>query len=99
MAYVNNHINEDISLAKLADLVYFNPSYLSRLFKQTTGINLLAYINKIRIEKAKKLLQESNMKIHEISSSVGYESASYFTQFFRRNVQMSPQEYRDMFSK
>ncbi|HHY81430.1 MAG TPA: response regulator [Clostridiales bacterium] len=99
IAYINSHIDEDISLAKLADLVYFNPSYLSRLFKQTTGINLLTYINKIRLEKAKKLLRETNMKIHEISSSVGYVSPSYFTQFFRKNVNMNPQEYRDLHRK
>ena len=93
--YINNHLSEDLSLARLAEKVYFNPSYFSRMFKQSTGINILSYINDIRIGKAKELLQGSDMKIHEIAAAVGYDSPSYFTQFFKRSVKISPQEYRD----
>lgn len=93
--YINNNLNEDLSLARLAEKVYFNPSYFSRIFKQSTGINILSYINDLRIGKAKELLQGSNLKIHEIALAVGYDSPSYFTQFFKRIIKISPQEYRD----
>lgn len=93
--YIAEHMNEDLSLARLAERVYFNPSYLSRLFKQITGTNLLSYINEIRLEKAMELLKNNDLKIHEIAVAVGYESASYFTQFFKRTLKISPQEYRD----
>lgn len=96
--YINNNLNEDLSLSRLAEKVYFNPSYFSRMFKQSTGINILSYINDIRIGKAKELLQDSGLKIHEIALSVGYDSPSYFTQFFKRIVKISPQEYRDSLS-
>jgi two-component system response regulator YesN len=93
--YIAEHMNEDLSLAKLAEKVYFNPSYLSRLFKQNTGINLLSYINEVRLERAKELLKNNDLKIYEIAIAVGYESASYFTQFFKRTLKISPQEYRE----
>lgn len=93
--YINNNLNDDLSLARLAEKVYFNPSYFSRMFKQSTGINILSYINDIRISRAKELLETSDMKIHEIAAAVGYDSPSYFTQFFKRIVKISPQEYRD----
>lgn len=93
--YIAEHLNEDISLARMAEKVYFNPSYLSRLFKQITGTNLSSYTNGVRLDKAKELLKNNDMKIHEIAAAVGYESASYFTQFFKRTLKISPQEYRD----
>ncbi len=96
--YINNNMKEDLSLARLAEKVYFNPSYLSRIFKQVTGINILSYINDIRVGKAKELLRDSSLKIHEIAAAVGYDSPSYFTQFFKRIVKISPQEYRDSLS-
>jgi len=68
---------------------------LSRLFKQITGTNLINYINEVRLNKAKEMLKNNKIKIHEIAASVGYESASYFTQFFKRALKISPQEYRD----
>lgn len=95
--YICEHLNEDLSLARLAEKVYFNASYLSRIFKQITGTNLTSYINEARLEKARELLKNNEMKIHEIAAAVGYESASYFTQFFKRFQKISPQEYRDKY--
>jgi len=97
--YIAEHLSEDLSLSRLAEMVYFNPSYLSRLFRQITGSNLLSYINHARIEKAKELLRGKEVKIYEVASAVGYESPSYFTQFFKKTLKMSPQEYRDKMHK
>ncbi|WP_167859589.1 response regulator [Paenibacillus cymbidii] len=93
--FIHEHYGEDLSLVRLAQIVHFNPSYLSRLFKQVAGTNLLGYINEVRIDHAKRLLTESELKVHDIAKTVGYMSAPYFTRFFRRAVNMSPQEYRE----
>jgi two-component system response regulator YesN len=93
--YIEDHLSEDLSLAKLGELVYYNPTYLSRFFKQETGTTVLAYINRARVNKAKELLEQSQMKISEIALAVGYSSPQYFTHFFKRETGFSPQEYRD----
>jgi len=89
------HLQDEVSLVRLAEIVYFNPSYLSRLFKQVTGKNLSDYISECRIKKAKKLLENPDYKIHEISEAVGYLSATNFARFFKKITSMTPQEYRD----
>ncbi|MCD9022700.1 response regulator [Cohnella silvisoli] len=93
--YIMNHLGEEISLSKLSEIVYLNPSYLSRLFKQITGENLFSYINNRRLDKAKELLGDHQYKIHEIAAMVGFSTAPYFTRFFKKLMAISPQEYRD----
>jgi two-component system, response regulator YesN len=96
--YIEEHISEDLSLVRLAEIHYFNPSYLSRFFKQERGINLSEYIDKCRIVAAKKLLENGDHKIREVSDAVGYEAAHSFTRFFKKMTGMTPQEYRDSLS-
>jgi two-component system response regulator YesN len=93
--YVEEQIDGDLSLNRLAEFVYLTPFYLSRLYKQKTGDTLSDYIKSRRIEVAKRLLGESNLKIHEIGMRIGYDSASYFTRFFKKTTSLTPQEYRD----
>jgi two-component system response regulator YesN len=93
--YINNHLSEDLSLVKLSEVSYFNPSYLSRLFKQATGENLSDYIIEARINKAKELLKNSDMKIFEIALAVGCESSTYLGRVFKKHTGKTPQEYRD----
>lgn len=94
-AYINSHLAEDVSLVKLAGIVHLNPSYLSRLYKRTARIGLSDYINMARMEKAKELLKHSAYKIYEISAMVGYDSRLSFIRFFKANMGVTPQEYRD----
>lgn len=95
--HIHDHIDaqDELSLSRLADLVYFNPSYLSRLFKQTTGMNLSDYICDARFQKVKELLQDPNMKICEVAQAMGYSSSANFVRFFRRIAHKTPQEYKD----
>lgn len=93
--YINNHLGGDLSLVKLADVSCFNPSYLSRLFKQVTGENLFKYIMEARLEKARELLEKTDMKIQEIAAAVGCESSTYFGRVFKKSKNMTPQEYRE----
>jgi len=97
--YIMSHLGEEISLIRLAEIVHFNPSYLSRIFKQITGDNLSSYINSRRLDKAKELLADHKHKIHEIAAMLGFSTAPYFTRFFKKMTGMSPQEYRDQSSQ
>jgi two-component system response regulator YesN len=93
--YVKDNLHQDLSLVQLGELVYFNPSYLSRLFKQITGVNLHTYVSDARFERAKELLRGTDRKINEIATKLGFLSATYFTRFFKKYAGMSPQSYRD----
>lgn len=93
--YILTHLDEDLSLVRLAELHYFNPSYLSRLFKQEKGMNLSEYIEQCRLVKAKELLQDRELKVREVAAAVGYDAAHSFTRFFKKTTGVSPQEYRD----
>ncbi len=93
--YIEDHLGEDVSLVHLAEVHYFNPSYLSRLFKQERGINLSEYIDKCRIRRSKELLKGADLKIREVALLVGYDAAHSFTRFFKKATGLTPQEYRD----
>lgn len=93
--YIDQYLHEELSLTKLADLVYLSPPYFSRMYKQMTGQGLLEYINETRINRAKLLLKTTEKKIHEIATEVGLESAPYFTRLFRKKTGRTPQEYRE----
>lgn len=94
--HIQTHLHDpdEITLVRLANLVYFNPSYLSRLFKQVAGMNLSEYIAEARLIRAKRLLEDPNLKIQEVADRLGYGTATNFTRSFRKAVNMTPQEYR-----
>ncbi|HHY82988.1 MAG TPA: helix-turn-helix domain-containing protein [Clostridiales bacterium] len=93
-SYIINHLDEELSLNKFAELLNYHPSYLSRVFKQEMGISFSDYLTGIRVEKAKELLQQNDLKISAIATMLGFEDASYFTRFFKKNTGMAPLEYR-----
>lgn len=97
--YIEEHLGEDVSLVHLAEVHFFNPSYLSRLFKQERGINLSEYIEKCRIRRAKELLRDGDLKVREVALLVGYDAAHSFTRFFKKTTGLTPQEYRDSYVK
>lgn len=94
-AYIEEHLNDDLSLVRLAGFIHFNPSYLSRLFKQESGVNLSDYIEAARIERSKELLRNDELKVLEIGVRVGYEASQSFTRFFKKATGVTPQEYRE----
>lgn len=93
--YIITNLSEDLSLNKLAEIVHFNPSYLSRLFKQYTGYKLSEYISEIKIKKAKELLENTDLKISQIAAAVGFDSPRYFAHFFKGTAKMTPLDYRE----
>ncbi|MBT2770836.1 helix-turn-helix domain-containing protein [Halomonas sp. ISL-60] len=93
--YIQEHLEEDLSLVRLAELYHFNPSYLSRFFKQEMGINLSEFIDELRIRRAKDLLRNADLMVREVALQVGYEAAHSFTRFFKKVTGMTPQEFRE----
>lgn len=93
--YIDQHYGDmDLSLNLLANKVFLSPNYLSNLFLQVTGENLNKYIRNIRIDNAKIMLCETNMKVSDISISVGFSSVSYFCKVFGEYCGMTPEKFR-----
>lgn len=90
-----NYVRE-ITRNDLAEIVFLNPDYISRLFKKEMGVSISSYLLKKRVDTAKDLLEHTTMPINVISMHVGYSNFSYFTKIFRENTGMSPNEYRKM---
>jgi len=97
--YIQENIAGDLSLGKLSEIVYLNPQYLCRVYKQETGIGLSEYIAEVRLSKAKELLRDSYLKVHEIALMVGFDSPAYFNRFFKKLEKITPLEYREMGNK
>lgn len=92
--YMQDHLTESISVQQLADMVYVSKSYLSRAFKQKTGLSLMEYLNSLRMEAAKAMLAASTLNTEEIAYRTGYHSTKFFYRAFRAYTGMSTREYR-----
>ena len=91
---IKYNYNTDLTLTKLAGILNLNATYLSRLFKEKTGLSPKQYILQIRIERAKEFLATTEYSIKEISNSVGFPDPLYFSRLFKKYEQCSPLEYR-----
>lgn len=93
--WITEHYDQPAELGHLAGLVYLTPSYLSKLFKQESGMTITDYLIEVRIRKAKELLSHSSeMKVHEVGCEVGYPDPAYFNKLFKRIVGVTPNEYK-----
>ncbi len=93
-SYILHHYAENLNAEILAKRVYLSPGYLSAIFKEETGVNLNRFIRDIRMNKAKELLENTNMKISQISKSVGISNNSYFCRSFREYFGSTPESCR-----
>lgn len=93
-SYIWDHLDSEISLNLLAQRVYLNPSYLSRLFRQSAGMTITEYLLEARVTAAKKYLQETDLKVQDIAKRLGIESSAYFGRMFKKSVGCTPLEYR-----
>ena len=90
-----NIFNPDhITLPFIADMVHFNPSYLSRLFKKVTNVSISDYIMECKLTQAKHLLADSDAKIQDIAENLGYTSQSNFARVFKKATGMTPNDFR-----
>ena len=92
--YLQEHLAEEISLSVLAEQFHLNPQYISQLFKSEIGVNFLAYLTNIRMEKAKKLLLTTSLSIAEVAEQSGYGDYRVFTKVFKKSEGVTPSQYR-----
>jgi len=95
--YISDHLHERILIEDLSEAVSRTPPYLSRMFRREMGIPISEYINRKKIEAAANMLQFSDLSALDISSYLGFSSQSYFIKLFRRQIGLTPKEYRSRF--
>lgn len=93
--YVNSNYDKDLTLSGLAEQMNVSPNYISRIFKDEVGKTLFNYINEVRVEHAKKLMHQQELKIYEIGEKVGFNSSVHFNIVFNKITGCSPKQYRD----
>ena len=93
--YIRKNYTKRITLEETASFVYLSPAYFSRVFKDEIGDNFNIYVNKIRIEAAKKLLLNEKVSLVDISSLVGFEGQSYFSKVFKKMTGVTPGKFRE----
>lgn len=90
-----NYTENTLSTDEISQYLDMNVSYISSVFKKTLDISITEYITKCRMEKAKMLLEENQLKIYEIATLVGYSNAFYFSNRFKRHYGLSPKNFID----
>ncbi|XID91759.1 helix-turn-helix domain-containing protein [Paenibacillaceae bacterium WGS1546] len=93
--YISLHYAKDLHLEMIADEIGLSPKYVSKLFKETTGSSITDTISRTRMEKAKQLLLETDLKIGEIAELTGIHSRTTFLRVFKKYEGISPMDYRN----
>ncbi len=92
--YIRTYYRKDISLDDVSRVVNISPYYFSKIFKEDTGENFIEYLTNIRMNRAKELLDTTEYSMKEICSMVGYSDPNYFSRSFKKNVGVTPTEYK-----
>lgn len=93
-AYMKRHLNEALTLTRVAEHIHLNPTYFSEYFRAKTGETFSRCYARLRMEEAKRRLRQTPDKINEIAEQCGYHDANYFSKMFKLMVGMTPKEYR-----
>lgn len=92
--FIQEHQTDDLSLGDVAKAVNTSTFYFCKMFKKYTGLNFTNYLSRLRIEKAKNLLLNPNLRVSEIAYEVGFQSLTHFNRVFKKIIGQSPTEYR-----
>ena len=95
LMFINLNISSNLTVKKVAQEVSLSPDYLTRLFKKELGVNIITYINRKRIHTSLELLKNTNLSIEEIGDLIGLSNTSYFYTMFKREIGVSPKQYRN----
>jgi AraC family transcriptional regulator len=93
--YINDNVDQDIKLANIAEVVGMSQYYFCHLFKQSMGIAPYQYVIQQRVERAKQLLQQTEVTISDIALECGFANQSHFTKHFRKFTGITPKAYRE----
>ncbi len=91
---IESEYASELYLDRVAEQIYLSPAYISRIFKKSTGMNFVKYLNDVRLKKAASLLLEADYPINEISKKVGFSDVSYFCSCFKKKYGMTTVQYR-----
>lgn len=94
--YLQENYMRPLSVTQLAEHFYISPCYLSRIFKETTGLTLVQYLNGLRMKEAHRLLVQTGLKVIEIAGNTGFGSVTQFNRVFRKEMGCSPLRYRKL---
>ena len=94
LRYMKDHYNKDLRATKVASWINVSPNYFSQLIKKVTGKHFNDLLHEIRIDRAKRLLEETDYRIFQIGRLVGYKEYKYFVHSFKRLTSVSPSRYR-----
>ncbi|MEK4460586.1 MULTISPECIES: response regulator transcription factor [Paenibacillus] len=92
--YIHTNLKNEITREEIANHVFLNPDYLTRIFKRSTGFSIIEYVTEARIKKSLELLNHSSVPISIVASEVGYDNLTYFSKLFKKVVGCTPSEYR-----
>jgi AraC-like DNA-binding protein len=92
--YIHTHLDRDLSLSEIAEIINISPTYFASLFKQAIGISPHQYVIQQRVEQAKLMLSKTDLAIADIALQVGFSSQSHLTQQFKRFTGMTPKQIR-----
>jgi len=93
-AYMEKNFDKDLKLENIAKTFNYNSAYLGKLFKKEMGEGFNNILDSIRIENAKKLLMEQDLKVYQVSEKVGFTNIDYFYNKFKKHVGLSPKEFQ-----
>lgn len=93
--FILNNINKKYTLPELAKYCGYNKDFLYRTIKKETGLSAIQYINKLKFEQARKLIQHTELTLSEIAWNLGFSSLQYFSRFFKEHANISPSEFME----
>lgn len=95
--FIKQHYSEELSLGQVAKAVNVSTFYFCKMFKKVTGLNFTDYVSRVRVERAKNLLLNPNLRVSEIAYEVGFQSLTHFNRVFKKILGQSPTLYRNKF--
>jgi AraC family transcriptional regulator len=99
IAYINEHLSENVTMTEIAATLGLSPAYFCRLFKRSIGITPHQYLIQQRLARSKQLLSQKDIRIVDIANQCGFANPSHFARCFRKSMGISPQQFRGMLSE
>ena len=97
--YIRENFQKELTLDEVSKNVDISPYYFSKIFKEETGENFIEYLTRVRIDKAKELLVDANVSVKEAGIQSGYSDPNYFSRIFKKQMDMTPSEYKARYGK
>jgi AraC-like DNA-binding protein len=94
-AYIAGHYGDPVDLDEMARVMHVSTFYFCKMFRKATGLTFTDYLGRVRVERAKNLLLNPNLRVSEIAYTVGFQSLTHFNRIFRRTTGEAPTAFRD----